>query len=93
MLRSPDCHFWPKVWSLLSPAMLTDAVLGVARAAVAEGDYSRLPILADALEEAGCDRADVLAHLRRPGSHEAGCWALHQIVLTDRPYVTAKVCL
>jgi hypothetical protein len=66
--------------------MHTDVVLGVARAAVAVGDYARLPILADALEEAGCDRADLLTHLRRTGPHEAGCWALHQIVLTNRPY-------
>jgi hypothetical protein len=81
-----DCHIWPAVWSLLPPWLHTEAVLGVSRAAVAEGDYSRLPILADALEEAGCDRADVLAHLRRAGPHVPGCWALHQIVLTDRPY-------
>ena len=86
MTAPADCHIWPKFWSLLPPELLTDAVLGVARAAVAKGDYSRLPILADALEEAGCDRADVLSHLRRPGPHVAGCWAIHQIVLTSRPY-------
>src|SRR5262249_55305243 len=38
--------------------------------------WDRLPVLADALEEAGCADADVLSHLRRPGPHVRGCWAL-----------------
>jgi hypothetical protein len=36
--------------------------------------FDRLPILADALEEAGCTDADVLAHCRSPGPHVRGCW-------------------
>jgi len=36
----------------------------------------RLPILADALEEAGCDNAEFLNHCRGPGPHVFGCWAL-----------------
>jgi hypothetical protein len=39
-------------------------------------DPARLAVLADALEEAGCDRADLLAHLRGPGRHVRGCWAV-----------------
>jgi len=39
-----------------------------------------LPILADALEEAGCDDVDVLAHLRGPGPHARGCWALDLVL-------------
>ena len=38
-------------------------------------DFAGLPILADALEEAGCDNADILSHFRR-GDHAHGCWAL-----------------
>jgi hypothetical protein len=38
--------------------------------------YGDLPILADALEDAGCADADLLAHLRGPGPHLRGCWAL-----------------
>jgi hypothetical protein len=37
-------------------------------------DPARLAILADALEEAGCDNADILSHLRGPGPHVRGCW-------------------
>jgi hypothetical protein len=38
--------------------------------------FGDLPVLADALEEAGCDNADLLGHLRGPGPHVRGCWAL-----------------
>ena len=41
-----------------------------------ERRWEDLPILADALEEAGCDRLDVLAHLRGPAPHVRGCWAV-----------------
>jgi hypothetical protein len=43
-------------------------------------DSARLAILADALEEAGCTNLDVLAHLRSPGPHVRGCWALDLIL-------------
>ena len=37
-------------------------------------DNGRLAVLADALEEAGCADADLLAHCREPGEHVRGCW-------------------
>jgi hypothetical protein len=45
-----------------------------------ERAFDRLPILADALEEAGCASADLLGHLRGPGPHVRGCWALDLIL-------------
>ena len=39
-------------------------------------DTTRLAVLADALEEAGCVQADILGHLRGPGPHVRGCWAV-----------------
>jgi hypothetical protein len=39
-------------------------------------DSATLAVLADALEEAGCADADLLRHLRGPGPHVRGCWAL-----------------
>jgi hypothetical protein len=39
-------------------------------------DPSRLAVFADALEEAGCTSEDVLGHLRGPGPHVRGCWAV-----------------
>lgn len=38
--------------------------------------YDELPMLADALEEAGCDHVGILGHLREPGEHMRGCWVL-----------------
>jgi hypothetical protein len=50
-------------------------------AKLAEGAYQdrafdRLPVLADALEEAGCADEHLLSHLRGGGPHARGCWAL-----------------
>jgi hypothetical protein len=42
--------------------------------------FDRLPILADALEEAGCDHADVLTHCRGPGPHARGCWVVDAVL-------------
>jgi hypothetical protein len=48
-----------------------------------EGAFERLPILADALEEAGCTEDELLAHLRAPGVHVRGCWALDRILAEE----------
>jgi len=45
-----------------------------------EERYEDLPILADALEEAGCTEAELLGHLRGPGCHVRGCWALDLVL-------------
>jgi hypothetical protein len=39
-------------------------------------DPARLALLADALEDTGCTDADLLGHLRSPGPHVRGCWAV-----------------
>ncbi len=64
-----------------------DDARGVAEAAYSERslpsnqlDAARLAILADALEEAGCLDAELLAHLRSPGAHVRGCWALDLVL-------------
>jgi hypothetical protein len=41
-----------------------------------ERAFDRLPVLADALEEAGCTDTDILAHCRQPGPHVRGCWVV-----------------
>jgi len=43
-------------------------------------DPSRLAALADGLQEIGCTDADLLEHLRGPGPHVRGCWALETIL-------------
>ncbi len=58
------------------PAWLTSAVTSLAQAIYNGTTFDRLPILADALEDAGCTNADLLNHCRQPGVHVKGCWAL-----------------
>jgi hypothetical protein len=42
-----------------------------------ERRWEDMPILADALEEAGCDNEEILGHLRRQGQvHVPGCWVI-----------------
>ncbi len=48
----------------------------LARAIHEERAFDRMPILADALEDAGCTNADVLEHCRQPGTHIRGCWVI-----------------
>ncbi len=43
-------------------------------------DRFRLGVLADALEDAGCTDAELLGHLRGPGPHVRGCWALDLVL-------------
>jgi hypothetical protein len=48
----------------------------LAQAIYDERAFDRLPILADALEEAGCADSDILSHCRQPAEHVRGCWAV-----------------
>ncbi|MBY0526866.1 MAG: hypothetical protein K2R98_25965 [Gemmataceae bacterium] len=54
----------------------TNAAVGLAEAIYADRAFDRLPILADALEDAGCTDADILNHCRQPGEHVRGCWVV-----------------
>jgi hypothetical protein len=49
------------------------AIAQFARAIYEEAAFDHLPVLADALEKAGCTNADILGHLHRPGPHVRGC--------------------
>jgi hypothetical protein len=48
----------------------------IAQAIYDERAFERLPILADALEDAGCGDTDILRHCREPGEHVRGCWVI-----------------
>jgi hypothetical protein len=64
---TPPLHAW-RSWEGGTVPRLAEHVY-------AERDFSALPVLADALEDAGCTDADLLGHLRGPGPHVRGCWA------------------
>ena len=61
----------------------TPTVLALARTAYDERRSDLLPILADALEEAGCTDQAILDHLRRPGGHVRGCWAVGLVLAKE----------
>lgn len=52
----------------------------LARAIYDARDFDRLPILADALQEAGCDDTAILNHCRGPDSHTRGCWVVDLVL-------------
>jgi hypothetical protein len=64
----------------LDPAWRTATAVGVARGVYADRAFDRLPILADALEDAGCDSPAVLAHCRDGGPHVRGCWVVDWVL-------------
>jgi hypothetical protein len=66
----------------LDPSWRTPDVLALARHVHQTHDHSDLPVLADALEDAGCDFALLLDHCRAARDHGASCWAV-QLTLAD----------
>ena len=64
----------------LDSRWLSETVVALATGIYADRAFDRMPILADALEEAGCDHPDILAHCRGAGSHVRGCWVVDLIL-------------
>jgi len=54
----------------------TSVIPALAQTIYQERRFEDLPILADALEEAGCRNVALLAHCRTPGDHYLGCWVV-----------------
>jgi len=50
--------------------------VSMARRMYGSRDFGDLPVLADALEEAGCQDQDILGHCRSGGEHVRGCWVI-----------------
>jgi hypothetical protein len=83
--QSAQCHLLRDIFGnpfrsiTLNPAWLTwhgGLLVSMARQVYDSRDFTDMPVLADALEEAGCDNADILNHCRQPGEHVRGCWVV-----------------
>jgi hypothetical protein len=57
-----------------APGWRNESVVAIARQIYDDRDFAIMPILADALEDAGCNNPEILSHCRGPGPHVRGCW-------------------
>ena len=61
-------------------AWRTRSAVGTASKMYDERNFTDMPILGDALEEAGCDDTNILAHCRNPTGHVRGCWVVDLVL-------------
>jgi hypothetical protein len=71
-IDSPDVMPWQ-----------SGTVTSLAQAIYDDRAFDRLPILADALEDAGCTNPDILAHCRGGGEHVLGCWVVDLLLAKE----------
>jgi hypothetical protein len=64
----------------VDPRWLSPTTASLAQSIYEERTFDRLPILAETLEHAGCDRSDLLAHCRDGAPHARGCWVIDLIL-------------
>jgi hypothetical protein len=67
----------------IDPIWRTPQALALARTAYEERRFEELPLLADALEEAGCTDEAILAHCRGLGPHVRGCWVVDLVLARE----------
>jgi hypothetical protein len=66
-----------------SAAWRTDTAVSLAQHIYECREFSTLPILADALQDAGCDDDQILVHCRSPGPHVRGCWLVDLVLAKE----------
>ena len=88
-VQEEQATMWPQLLDVfgnayqsvtLAPRWRTTNVHELARTIYDEEAFDRLPILADALEDAGCTDRDILDHCRQPGEHVRGCWVVDLVL-------------
>jgi hypothetical protein len=63
------------------PNWRTDTALSLARVMYETRDFAAMPILADALQDAGSEQQEILDHSRDPnGVHVRGCWVVDLVL-------------
>ncbi len=64
-----------------SPSLRTDTTMSLARGLYESREFRAMPILADALQDAGCDNDEILNHCRDANAtHVRGCWVLDLVL-------------
>ena len=69
--------FLPLTWN---PEWFSSTVRTLAANMYDTRDFSAMPILADALQDAGCEDEQVLSHCRATKPHARGCWVVDAIL-------------
>lgn len=62
------------------PRWRTSDVVGLARAIYDDRAFERMPILADALMDAGCENEEIIGHCRGDAPHVRGCWVVDLVL-------------
>ncbi|WP_439621244.1 hypothetical protein [Gemmata sp.] len=64
----------------VAPEWRTSTVVALANQMYESREFGAMPILADALQDAGCDSDDILVHCRQTGDHVRGCWVVDLVL-------------
>jgi hypothetical protein len=75
-----DLFAHPTPLPKLAPRWRTSTVTALARHLYDSRDFSAMPILADALQDAGCEEAEILDHCRSDKPHARGCWVVDLVL-------------
>ncbi|VTR95758.1 Uncharacterized protein (Fragment) OS=uncultured bacterium PE=4 SV=1 [Gemmata massiliana] len=66
-----------------SPSWRSSTAVSLAAQVYESRDFGAMPILADALQDAGCENEDILSHCRGAGPHVRGCWVVDLVLGKD----------
>ncbi|QEG32668.1 hypothetical protein GobsT_75260 [Gemmata obscuriglobus] len=69
----------------VEPHSLTTTVTHLVYAIRPSSAFDQLPVLADALQDAGCDAEELLRHCRHDTAHGPHCWAIGAVLAVPPP--------
>jgi hypothetical protein len=75
-----DVLGYPEVTVTFDPEWRTSTAVAIVREMYESRDIGAMPILADALQDAGCDEPEILEHCRADQSHVHGCWVCEAVL-------------
>jgi hypothetical protein len=63
-----------------NPSWRTSTAVAIAQGMYESRDFGPMPLLADALQDAGCEASEIIDHCRGPGPHVRGCWVVDGVL-------------